>query len=155
MKYRVERENIEETLQEIFRDPDTIIEIGKKLKKEQNENNKNTELIEELKSKAEYADLILSCKETMTVTTIAKEYGMSAKTFNQKLHELKIQYKQRGQWFLYKKYQNCGYTSSKIINYITPHGNLGVKFNMEWTQKGRMFLYKKLKENGIYPSIEL
>lgn len=48
----------------------------------------------------------------MTVTAIAKDYGMSGGALNKKLHELGIQYKQGGQWFLYAKHQEKGYTSS-------------------------------------------
>lgn len=79
---------------------------------------------------------------------------MSAVEFNKILHSLKIQYKQSGQWFLYEKYQRCGYTHSKTTNYIRKDGSLGSNLNTEWTQKGRIFLYNKLKENKILPLIE-
>ena len=90
----------------------------------------------------------------MTVTAIAKDYGMSAIELNKILHDLKIQYKQSGQWFLYEKYQRCGYTHSKTTEYIRRDGSVGSNLNTEWTQKGRLFLYDKLKEHGIIPTIE-
>ena len=118
------------------------------------ENTQQKQIIGELKPKADYTDTILQSKNTVTVTSIAKDYGMSAQTFNKELHDLRIQYKQSGQWFLYEKYQRCGYTHSKTTNYTRNDGSTGTKLNTEWTQKGRLFLYNKLKECGIVPLIE-
>lgn len=118
------------------------------------ENNQSKQVIGELKPKADYTDKILQSKNTVTVTAIAKDYGMSAIEFNKTLHTLKIQYKQSGQWFLYEKYQRCGYTHSKTTEYIRNDGSVGTNLNTEWTQKGRLFLYNKLKEIGIIPLIE-
>ena len=120
----------------------------------QEDNEKQNQLIGELKPKADYTDKILKSKSTVTVTAIAKDYGMSAIEFNKKLHELNIQYKQSGQWFLYEKYQRCGYTHSKTTEYTRNDGSIGSKLNTEWTQKGRLFLYERLKENNIIPLIE-
>lgn len=69
--------------------------------------------IAELKPKASYYDLVLQCKDLLSMTEIAKDYGMSAKSMNSKLHELGVQYKQSGIWFLYAKYQDKGYTQTK------------------------------------------
>lgn len=118
------------------------------------ENTQQKQIIGELKPKADYTDKILKSKSTVTVTAIAKDYGMTAIELNKKLHELKIQYKQSGQWFLYEKYQECGYTHSKTTDYIKRDGKVGTNLNTEWTQKGRLFLYNKLKEIGIIPLIE-
>lgn len=118
------------------------------------ENTQQKQIIGELKPKADYTDTILQSKNTVTVTSIAKDYGMSAQTFNKTLHDLRIQYKQSGQWFLYEKYQKRGYTHSKTTDYIRNDGSIGTKLNTEWTQKGRLFLYDKLKENGVVPLIE-
>ena len=118
------------------------------------ENIQKTQLIGELKPKSDYTDKILQSKNTITVTAIAKDYGMSAIEFNKTLHDLKIQYKQSGQWFLYEKYQKCGYTHSKTTEYTRNDGSVGTNLNTEWTQKGRLFLYNKLKEKGIIPTIE-
>lgn len=128
--------------------------LNKKVEALRLENVQKTQIIGELKSKADYTDMILQNKDTITVTAIAKDYGMSAKTFNKILHELRIQYKQSDQWFLYEKYQKCGYTHSKTTQYLKNDGRSGTKLNTEWTQKGRLFLYNKLKENGIIPVIE-
>ena len=110
--------------------------------------------IAEMQPKASYYDMILQCKDLISVTEIAKDYGMSAKTFNKRLHDLGIQYKQSGIWFLYAKYQSRGYTKTKTQNYSKPDGTQGAKTHMYWTQKGRLFLYELLKNHGTLPMIE-
>lgn len=112
------------------------------------------QIIGELKPKADYTDRILQNKSLVTITAIAKDYGMSAKSLNKKLHELKVQFKQSRQWFLYSNYQNCGYTHSETVEYRHKDGKIDTKMNTKWTQKGRLFLYELLKKNGIIPVIE-
>ena len=110
--------------------------------------------IAELQPKATYYDLILQCRDLLSMTEIAKDYGMSAKGMNKKLHELGVQYNQFGVWFLYAKYQSEGYTQTKTQNYNKPDGSQGARTHMYWTQKGRLFLYDFLKSKGILPLIE-
>lgn len=110
--------------------------------------------IAELQPKADYLDTILQSKSLMTITQIAKDYGMSARTMNKKLHALGVQYKQGSQWFLYAKYQNRSYTSSETISVIQSDGREKVVMNTKWTLKGRIFLYNLLKEEGILPMLE-
>lgn len=118
------------------------------------ENTQQKQLIGELKPKADYLDQILQSKALVTITAIAKDYGMSAKTLNKKLHELKVQFKQGHQWFLYSNYHNCGYTHSETVEYVHKNGTKDVTMNTKWTQKGRLFLYELLKKHGIVPIIE-
>ena len=54
---------------------------------------KSKQLIGELKPKADYTDRILNSKSLVSITQIAKDYGMSGKAMNGKLHELGIIYK--------------------------------------------------------------
>ena len=110
--------------------------------------------IAELQPKADYLDTILQSKSLMTITQIAKDYGMSARTMNKKLHALGVQYKQGSQWFLYAKYQNRSYTSSETISVVQSDGREKVVMNTKWTLKGRIFLYNLLKEEGILPMLE-
>ncbi len=118
------------------------------------ENKVKDQQIAELKPKASYYDLILQCKDLLSMTVIAKDYGMSAKKMNSLLHELGIQFKQSGVWFLYAKYQHYGYTQTKTQNYNKPDGTQGSNTHMYWTQKGRLFLYDTLKDYGYLPTIE-
>lgn len=146
---------------ELLDNPDLAIKVFEQLKQEreqrkqlQIENTQQKQLIGELKPKADYLDQILQSKALVTITAIAKDYGMSAKTLNKKLHDLKVQFKQGHQWFLYSEYHNCGYTHSETVEYMHKDGTKDVTMNTKWTQKGRLFLYELLKKNGIIPVIE-
>ncbi|WP_046655353.1 phage antirepressor KilAC domain-containing protein [Paenibacillus larvae] len=109
-----------------------------------------TQQVNELQPKASYYDMVLQNKSLLSVSKIAKDYGMSAIAFNQKLHELKVQYKQGDIWLLYAKYQDKGYTQTDT--YVIDAENS--KVNTKWTQKGRLFIYDLLKQQGILPVIE-
>ena len=106
--------------------------------------------VNELKPKATYYDLILQNKSLISVTQIAKDYGMGAPTLNKKLHELGVQYKQGQIWLLYAKYQDKGYTQT----YMHTVDSETSKPHTKWTQKGRLFIYELLKRHGIVPMIE-
>ena len=97
------------------------------------ENKVQEQQIAELKPKASYYDLVLQCKDLLSMTEIAKDYGMSAKGMNKLLHDLGVQYKQSGIWFLYSKYQSEGYTQTKTQNYSKPDGTQGVTTHTYWT----------------------
>nr|DAK38036.1 MAG TPA: antirepressor protein [Caudoviricetes sp.] len=112
------------------------------------------QVINELKPKATYYDLILSSVDCLTVTQIAKDYGMTAQALNQFLFEKKIQFKQSGTWLLYQNYADKGYTKSDTVAIEYKNGEKGSKLNTKWTQKGRLFLYQLLKNNNILPLIE-
>lgn len=118
------------------------------------ENKIKDQQIGELKPKADYYDEILKNKGLVTITQIAKDYGLSGSTMNRKLHELGVQFKQSGQWLLYSKYHDKGYTHSETVEFEHTDGRPDVKMNTKWTQKGRFFLYELLKKNGILPLIE-
>ena len=154
---------------ELLDNPDLLIAAATKLKEEraarlkaeeekerlQLESKQKDQIIGELKPKADYTDVILKSKSLVTTTQIAKDYGMSGRDFNKKLHELKVQYKQNEQWLLYSKYHDKGYTHSETITITRSNGIKDTKMNTKWTQKGRLFLYDLLKENGILPMIEM
>ncbi|NWO21383.1 phage antirepressor KilAC domain-containing protein [Oribacterium sp. oral taxon 102] len=148
-------------MDELIENPDLAINALTALKEERAkrkalelENQVKDQQIAELQPKASYYDLVLQCKDLLSMTEIAKDYGMSAKKMNKLLHELGVQFNQSGVWFLYAKYQDKGYTQTKTQNYNKPDGTQGAKTHMYWTQKGRLFLYELLKQNGILPMIE-
>lgn len=107
------------------------------------------EQIETMKPKATYFDQIMASKSLMITTTIAKDYGMSAKAFNDLLKKLKIQYKLGGIWYLYSEYQDNGWVSSSTRMIDGKPRTL-----TKWTQKGRVGLYNLLKAHDIVPMIE-
>lgn len=110
--------------------------------------------IAELQPKASYYDVVLNCKDLMSITEIAKDYGKSAKWMNNYLHEKGIQFKQAGIWLLYAKYADKGYTSTKTQTYNGYDGTVHSKVHTYWTQAGRLFLYNLLKADDILPIVE-
>lgn len=118
------------------------------------ENNMNKQKLAEYKPKASYLDTILNNKSLVTVGQIAKDYGMSAQSLNKLLHDLKVQYKQSGQWLLYSNIQDKGYTHSSTTEIEHKDGSTSVRMNTKWTQKGRLFIYELLKDKDILPTIE-
>lgn len=113
-----------------------------------------TNKIKEDAPKVEYYTKVMASTDTVTATTIAKDYGMTAAKFNALLHNLGVQFKQDGQWVLYQKYHNKGYTKSETIPIQRFPGVLGSATSTKWTQVGREFLYHFLKDNNINPESE-
>lgn len=151
----------EQTIEKALASPDFLIQLATKLKDEQTRRKEaeaeirvKDQIIGELKPKADYYDEILKNPGLVTITQIAKDYGMSGKKMNRILHELGIQYKQSEQWLLYSDYHCLGYTQSEVTDIIRSDGTPDVKLLTKWTMKGRIFLYNKLKEKGIIPVIE-
>lgn len=97
--------------------------------------------------KVEYHDAVLMSADTYTTNQIAKELGISAVTLNKKLKAHGVQYSQSGQWLLYAKYQNKGFT--KTHTYTFTHattGQPGTTMRTVWTEAGRKFIHKLLKQ---------
>lgn len=139
---------------ELLNNPDLLIEVATKLKEERTLRLIAEQRVNELQPKADYYDRILNNKGLVTVSTIAKNYGMSAVSFNKLLHELGIQFNQSGTWLLYSEFQDKGYTHIEPFDYEDKNGNRQVKTRMKWTQKGHIFLYETLKKNNYLPMIE-
>ena len=139
---------------ELLNNPDLLIEVATKLKEERTLRLIAEQRVNEVQPKADYYDRILNNKGLVTVSTIAKNYGMSAVSFNKLLHELGIQFNQSGTWLLYSKFQDKGYTHIEPFDYEDKNGNRQVKTRMKWTQKGHNFLYETLKKNNYLPMIE-
>lgn len=110
--------------------------------------------IAELQPKASYYDLVLNCKDLISTSAIAKDYGKSAVWMSRWLHEKGVQFKQGDIWLLYQKYAEKGYTSTKTHGYSGTDGEPHTKVHTYWTQKGRLFIYGLMKEDGILPLIE-
>jgi prophage antirepressor-like protein len=138
----------------LINDPEFIIQIGQALKAEKEKVAVLTQQVAELQPKVDYCDLILNCKDLIKTNTIAKDYGMSARSFNKLLHKLGVQYKQGEIWLLYQKYAKLGWTSTKTYYFSDGYNNNCSSVLTCWTQKGRLGLYELLKENGYLPLIE-
>ncbi len=82
----------------------------------------------------------LQAKHGITTTSIAKELGMSAVALNKRLHELGVQYRQSGQWYLYRKYQDRGLTTTRTIPIVRFDGQPDVRRETLWTLAGHRFI---------------
>lgn len=110
--------------------------------------------IAEMQPKASYYDVVLNCKDLISTSAIAKDYGKSAIWMNRYLHEKGVQFKQGDIWLLYQKYAEKGYTSTKTHSYPGCNGDMHTKVHTYWTQKGRLFIYEIMIADGFYPLIE-
>ena len=148
-------------IEDILNDPDSFIEILKAYKEEREKNQALTEQvavqtqqIAELQPKASYYDVVLACKDLLSITQIAKDYGWSAQKMNAWLKEQGVQFKQGHIWLLYQKYAEMGYTSTKTSVYLDGDGATHSKVHTYWTQKGRLFIYDLMKAAGFLPLME-
>lgn len=131
-----------------------LLMADKKIKLLENENENLLIELEEANKNADYLDLILQTKDSLTITQIAQDYGMSARKMNQLLKQERIQRIVNGQWVLYAKYLGKGYVSSRTFDYVGKDGKTHSNVSTVWTQLGRRFLYDKLKAIDVLPIIE-
>ncbi len=140
----------DETLEKALTSPEFGIRLLTALKDERDKVQKLEVENAFLSVKAKYYDAILNSTNSVPVTQIAKDYGMTAIAFNQLLHGYKIQYPIRNSWVLFAEYADKGYTQSRTYTV----GENKAVMHTYWTQKGRLFLYDFLKERGILPACE-
>ncbi|KRK79486.1 phage antirepressor KilAC domain-containing protein [Companilactobacillus nodensis] len=141
-------------IEQTLTDPDYLIKLATQLKTEREGRLIAEQQVNELQPKATYYDQVLQNPSLVTITVIAKDYGMSGRKLNKLLHELGVQYKQGNTWLLYAKYQTNGWTHSKTTMIKRTDGTEKAVLNTKWTQKGRLGLYELLKQENIYPKIE-
>lgn len=100
------------------------------------------EVIEKQAPKVEYHDKVLNNDNLLTITSIAKDIGISGKALNTKLNEAKIQYKQGKTWHLYAKHEN---KVPEYADYISTEYGMSLK----WTEKGRKWLLELFGNGDI------
>lgn len=135
---------------ELLDNPDLLLDVVTKYKEERTLRLMAEQRVNELQPKATYYDLVIQNKSLLSVTKIAKDYGISARKLNSLLHEFGIQFKQGDMWFLYQNYADKGYTQS--FTHVIDDENS--RMSTKWTQKGRLFIYEIMKQNGWFPLIE-
>lgn len=113
-----------------------------------------TQQVSELQPKATYYDTVLSCKDALPISVIAKDYGWSAKQMNRFLNDKGVQYKLNGTWLLYSKYADRGYTKTVTYAYDTYDGDAHANVFTKWTQAGRLFIYELMTAAGYPPLME-
>lgn len=99
------------------------------------------ETIEVQKPKVEYCEKVLNPdtenNKLITMTSIAKDLGMSAQKLNKILHGLGIIYKKSGTYYLYNKYQKM---IPEYFDYvINEYGQ-----TLKSTEKGRQFILDQI-----------
>lgn len=139
------------TVTEMLKDPEAFLELVQNYVNQRKELSVTRQLLVEAKPKVTYYDIVLKSKSLMTVTQIAKDFGLSAKRLNKLLAESRVQFKQSGQWQLYQQYACMGYTQS--ATHIDEFGNTHLL--TKWTQAGQLFIYDLLKNHySILPVCE-
>lgn len=118
---------------------EALIELAKEVKKN-----------EVLKPKADKYDRYLSSKGLITITEIAKEYGMSGRELNKFLHDKGIIYKKGNKWFIYQRYANDGLVGYEIF---MPEDR-EIRRTLKWTTKGEQFIRSLLEDESIVPVLE-
>ena len=140
----------DDVINQMQEDSDYAAELLRNLTAERNRSNNLVNRVAQLTPKAHYHDIILQCPDSIPVTFIAKDYGMSGAAFNKLLYKLNVQFRIGRTWLLYAKHQRNGYT---VTNTYTKNG-MTTLVHTCWTQRGRFWLYELLKRNGILPTIE-
>lgn len=113
------------------------------------ENERQAQVIAEFEPIRQYVDTILESQDALATSQIAADYGMIAQQLNKILREEGVQHKVNGQWLLYKKHMNMGYTKSKTIQFTNSDGRTDTKLHTQWTQKGRLMIHNILEKRGI------
>lgn len=108
------------------------------------------QLIGELKPAKDYLDTILASGDTMKITQIASDYGLSAVALNKILNEQRIIRKVNKQWILYNTYTNKGYTKSHTFK-VNENKTI---IETVWTQKGRLFIHETLTKLGYKANMD-
>lgn len=148
-------------MDKLLDDPDTLIAALQELKEERRKSKAleqtvavQSQQITEMQPKASYYDVVLNCKDLISTSAIAKDYGRSAVWMNRYLHDKGVQFRQGDIWLLYQKHAQKGYTSTKTHSYLGSDGETHTRIHTYWTQKGRLFIYDLLRKDGILPLIE-
>ena len=122
----------EDTIDKILSNPDFGIKLLTELKEERQRR------IESERKNA----ILMHVNKTYTMTEISKELNMkSAIELNNKLSEMKVQFKTNKTWVFYSKYSNLGY--EEIKQEILDNGR--VVYHRKITQMGREFIINLFK----------
>ena len=130
------------------------LEAIERIEELEEENQIQKQVIAEYKTVKEYVDTILSSEDTMSITQIAADYGLSAMVLHGILDENRVIRKVGNQWILYVEHMNKGYTKSETITVKRKDGTEKVVPNTKWTQKGRLFIHNLLESLGIKANMD-
>lgn len=141
-----------QTAENILLNPDFIIKLAEQVKAAHKERDEykaiaaaKDETINQLKPDATYCREVLQAPNTMAITVIAKEYGMSGKALNKILCDEKIQRPMSGTYVLNSPYDKMGYAELETVP--TPNGS---RRQLKWYEKGRHMIHTLLAKK--YPT---
>jgi len=140
----------DETLERVLESPFFSTKLFEAIAEERQKSAELEAHVAELAPRARYFDIITQTHNAVAVSVIAKDYGMTAASFNKLLHGLRIQYKVGDTWLPYQPYAGQGYTRTRTY-YINEEKT---SVHTYWTQKGRFFLYDTLRKYGVVPLME-
>lgn len=123
-----------EAAEKILFNPDFIIKLAQQVKDLKAE-------CDALRPDADYCRNVLQSPDTMPVTVIAKEYGMSGTKLNQLLVDAKLIRKVGGTYVLNQPYAGMGYAETETLWTAG-----GVRKQLKWTEKGRHLIHKVLQD---------
>lgn len=135
-------------LERKWNDPKEVVKRGYTILQNENKQLKIENGI--LKPKADKYDRYLSNKGLITITEIAKEYGMSGRELNKFLHDKRIIFKKGDKWFVYQRYANDGLVGYEI--YMPEDRE--IRRTLKWTTKGEQFIRSLLEDESIVPVLE-
>lgn len=103
--------------------------------------------IAELQPKASYYDVVLNCKDLISIGKIAKDYGWSAQKLNEYLHKHGVQYKQGKTWLLARPTSRDLLMSDDVERMLEALRALGV----DWRREGDSLDYRVRSVGGPFP----
>lgn len=135
--------------------PQTYASALRQLAQEVEEKERLETQVKELAPKAEYTDVVLQSKTSWTITTIAKELGMTAQELNTVLAAKRVQYKKDGHWLLYAKFDKKGFIETRTHVYTDRKGDVQTNISTVWTETGRNFIHLLLNPKVVTAPREL
>ena len=101
-----------------------------------------------LTEKAEHLDNVMLCSQCYTMTQVAKELDMSVHELTNKLLEMRIIFRQSGQYMLYAELSRLGLAKNRTAEKDMKDGTIK-SFHpyLVWTEKGRIFIHNLMKQH--------
>jgi phage antirepressor YoqD-like protein len=124
-------------------------DLAKMLLESEEEKERLQITVNEQAPKVKYHDLVLSSDNLMSITEIAKNYGMSAVSLNEILRVCGVQYKRGKHWIVTAKYQDRDYMRSVPVIQYTRDGKQLIINQMKWTEQGRKFIHELLAQKEL------
>mgnify|MGYP002625255079 CR=1 FL=1 len=101
-----------------------------------------------LTAKAEHLDHVMLCSQCYTMTQVAKELDMSVHELTNKLLEMRIIFRQSGQYMLYADLSRLGLAKNRTAEKDMKDGTVKAFHPyLVWTEKGRIFLHNLMKQH--------